>query len=78
MPQLKPSLAYILQELPHALSHILKRIHCHLCLSQEEALAAWSMLLFIKHVLYMLEGAKCIKSMRVICTMHMGSGYKMI
>lgn len=45
---------------------------------QEEALAAWAMLLFIQHALYMLLGAKCIKSMRVTCTMHMGSGYKMI
>lgn len=77
-PQLKHSLAYTARELPYALPHILQRIHCHLCPSQEEPLAAWAILLFIQHVLYMLEGAKCIKSTRVTCTMHMVRGYKMI
>lgn len=39
-PQLRHSLAYIVREQVYALSHILKGIHCHICLSQEEALAA--------------------------------------
>lgn len=33
-PQLKHPLAYRVRELPHALSNILKRIHCHPCLTR--------------------------------------------
>lgn len=60
------------------LSHILTRIHSHLCLSQDKSLATLAPLLFIKQILYMQEGARCSNAMRVTCTMHIGSGDKVI